>query len=403
MKVKKTVFMVASFLIALFLGTQVLYAEDFNTESMTFLDVQNSSDWFYHAVEYDNTHGYMTGLNAEYFGVSQTLTRAEFAEVIYKICEKPDVEYEDVFPDVPKDQWYADAIIWCYQNHIVVGYDNGEFGPRDVITREQLSVMLYRFALYRNMYTIVSGHLSLYPDGYTTSLFARDAMRWCLGNGILSGYGDGYLRPQNTADRAQCAAMIQRFLERQEYLDKYQDSETVNQLIYVQYKNGSNAIAYLYTKDDQGSWGMDTSIDAYLGRNGVGIANEYVSFTPVGDYGFTVAFGILDDPDSMIPYTKVTSTMYWCNENSRWYNQFVDTSVTAHSCNGEHLIEVAPAYNYALAMDYNSANIYPNGSAFFLHCYSGKTYTGGCVAVPEEVMKKILQTVDRNARIVISR
>ena len=123
--------------------------------------------------------------------------------------------YRGYFPDVAKGQFYTDAVEWAASNGIITGYeDSGLFGPADPVTREQLAVLLYRFASGQNYVALEEGSLESFPDGNRVNAFAAGAMRWGVGTGIIRGYGDGSLSPQNTAERAVCAAMIRRFMER---------------------------------------------------------------------------------------------------------------------------------------------------------------------------------------------
>ena len=79
----------------------------------------------------------------------------------------------------------------------------------------------------------------------------------------------------------------------------------------------------------------------------------------------------------------------------------IDIRKVKASRSGEHLLDYKPHYNYALAIDYNKNCVYKKGSAIFLHCTGSNPYTGGCVAVKQKYMKKIMQTVDKNAKICI--
>lgn len=122
--------------------------------------------------------------------------------------------------------------------------------------------------------------------------------------------------------------------------------------------------------------------------------------TPAGVFGFTKAFGIKDNPGAKLPYTKLNPYLYWCGDK-QWYNTLVDVRETPHECSGEHLISYVPHYNYVLAIDYNPECIFGKGSAIFLHCTGSNPYTGGCVAVNESNMIRIMQTVDKGAKICI--
>ncbi len=194
------------------------------------------------------------------------------------------------------------------------------------------------------------------------------------------------------------------YKEGDKYLQKYATLNNVKQIILV--RQSDKIISYgdlfLFTKNPEENWELVLQCQAYLGKNGIDKKLEGDRRTPTGDYGFIMAFGAKDNPGSLIPYTKLTNTMYWCGDKE-YYNQFVDTSTMNHSCSGnsEHLLSYIPQYNYALALDYNKENIYGKGSAIFLHCFGNYPFTMGCISIAEENMVKILKSVDTNARICI--
>lgn len=182
-------------------------------------------------------------------------------------------------------------------------------------------------------------------------------------------------------------------------LEKYEPSSSVNQLVFVQYEGGTKAQVILYNKVN-GKFKQELKCQGYVGRNGIDKVREGDAKTPTGTFGFTKAFGIKNNPGSRITYTKLNKNLYWCGDKT-WYNQLIDIRKKKHYCTGEHLIDYVPHYNYALALDYNKQGIYKKGSAIFLHCTGSNPYTGGCVAVSEKNMIKIMQTVDKNAKICI--
>ena len=114
------------------------------------------------------------------------------------------------------------------------------------------------------------------------------------------------------------------------------------------------------------------------------------------------AYGIADDPGSVIPYTKVTNDMYWCGRsNSPYYNTLINAAKSGPG--DEHLIEYTQAYRYLLDIGYNTACTPGLGSAIFLHCFGpAKPFTGGCVAIPESHMKYVMQHVDDKTAVVIN-
>lgn len=188
------------------------------------------------------------------------------------------------------------------------------------------------------------------------------------------------------------------------YLKQYSAIPAVRQIILVEQSKEtvSTGTLFLLVKNSDGAWEENLRCKAYLGKNGLDKMREGDVRTPTGDYGFIMAFGAKDDPGSLIPYTKLTDSMYLCGDRD-YYNQFIDSSKIDHRCsnNSEHLIQYIPQYNYALFIDYNKEGVYGKGSAIFLHCFGSYPYTLGCVSVAEENMKKILRTADTNSRICI--
>lgn len=111
------------------------------------------------------------------------------------------------FGDVPQTSWFADAVKYVSENKLMNGTSATAFSPNASITREQLAAMLYRYAGEPS----VSADLSAYTDAVSISPYAEKAVEWCVAKGILSGKSATRLAPQDTATRAECAAMLQRF------------------------------------------------------------------------------------------------------------------------------------------------------------------------------------------------
>ncbi len=186
-------------------------------------------------------------------------------------------------------------------------------------------------------------------------------------------------------------------------VSKLNASKTTNQLILVGGIGGSNAVFTLYVKQN-GQWREVLTTPAYIGKNGLGKTKEGDGKTPIGQFHFTKAFGIASDPGSIMDYTKVDDSHYWNGDSrSSRYNQFV--SIRDYDFfdkkESEHIIEYVKPYQYCLNISYNEDGTPQLGSAIFLHCYSNNTYTGGCVAIPEDLMKKVLTIVHPQCQIVI--
>ena len=180
-----------------------------------FLDV-NPSDWFYAAVDYVYNRGLFTGTGANTFSPSTSMNRAMFVTVLHRLAGTPGVTGASKFSDVTDQaQYYYNAVIWANANGIVTGFDNGTFQPGTNITREQMAVIMYRFAQGNGVY-MDGGNTSVYdafPDKGSVSDFAVDAMRWAAANGIING-SDGKLAPKATASRAQVAQIIYNYCQK---------------------------------------------------------------------------------------------------------------------------------------------------------------------------------------------
>ena len=176
-----------------------------------------------------------------------------------------------------------------------------------------------------------------------------------------------------------------------------------DQIVLVEYQGGSSANVSFHEKID-GVWTELYATSGYVGANGIGKTREGDKKTPTGTYNLTTPFGIKADPGSALPYTQVTKYHYWCGtSSSKYYNQLVDSRVTgrAATSSDEKLINYTGYYNYCLFIDYNAEGVAHKGSCIFLHCTGGKSYTAGCVAIPEAAMKQAVKWVRDGAKIVI--
>lgn len=168
------------------------------------------------------------------------------------------------------------------------------------------------------------------------------------------------------------------------------------QLLLVEYKGGSEAVARYYVKGSKG-WRFRGQCDAYVGKNGVGKEREGDAKTPLGELKPLRAFGILPDPRCALPYLQVRPGTIACDEQGPYYNKIVQDI----DCGGERMWELSPEYDYGLETNYNETGTWPLGSAIFVHCKGAKSWTGGCIALDRALMKKILSTADGSLRIII--
>ena len=175
--------------------------------SNPFEDVDETA-WYYDAVRYVSENGLMNGYDNGRFGPNDNLSRAQLAQILFNKEGRPGVNYLTDFSDVTGEAWYAEAVRWAAAMGIVGGYGNGLFGPNDNITREQLAVMLWR---YSGSPAATNKELH-FNDTDEISGYALEAMRWAVENGILNGYGDGWLGPNGLATRAQVAQMLKNYM-----------------------------------------------------------------------------------------------------------------------------------------------------------------------------------------------
>ncbi len=186
--------------------------DDSSDVILPFIDVLNS-EWYYDCVSYVYDRSLMTGLTDDTFGAGNSIVRAQFAVILHRIEGEPLVKQALEFMDVENNAWYTGSVRWANASGIVFGYtDTKLFGTNDPITREQMAVMMYRYAEYKEYDVSATADMSTFEDGEQVSAFAKKAMQWAVGTGIISGKDNGTrLDPQGNASRAECAAIIMRF------------------------------------------------------------------------------------------------------------------------------------------------------------------------------------------------
>ena len=188
------------------------------------------------------------------------------------------------------------------------------------------------------------------------------------------------------------------------------EAEDAKQLFIVSAYSADATDAWisLHEKQSDGTWHMVMTTPGFLGRNGLGKTREGDGKTPTGVYHFNRAFGIADDPGCAIPYVKVDNDTYWSGDprDGYHYNELVSLrdlpGLDLESGDSEHIVDYPYHYNYCLNISYNEECIPSLGSAIFLHCFGpARPFTGGCVAIPEDHMRFVMQHVDENTVVVI--
>ena len=177
-----------------------------------FTDIDRDA-WYHDSVDYVIRNGLMNGMSASRFAPQESLTRAQLVTILYRMRGAPEISGKAPFRDVRSGSWYEKAVIWAAETGVVAGYPDGTFRPDQPITREQIAVIFYRCA---GASPVSRDCLSAFPDSGQISAYARDAMNWAVYIVLINGVRDTStgivsLNPQDTATRAQIAAIIQRY------------------------------------------------------------------------------------------------------------------------------------------------------------------------------------------------
>ena len=180
-----------------------------------FTDV-SEKDLFYGDVMFVYENGLMPGTSSTLFSPHGTATRGMMATILWRMEGSPAPKGKNRFADVEAGERYADAITWTVENGIFTGDGKDKFGPDDPITREQLAAIFYRYADYKGYDLTVKGNPDTFKDADKITDYAKAAMQWAVGSGLMKGKSGNLLDPQGTATRAEIAAMLHRFIEKYE-------------------------------------------------------------------------------------------------------------------------------------------------------------------------------------------
>jgi hypothetical protein len=195
-------------------GGIIPLGSDYSGQDNPFTDV-DKNDWFYDNVMYVYKNGLMKGTGSSTFSPDGKMTRAMFVTVLYRMSGDTG-NHKNTFSDVSSSAWYYDAVAWAAANGIVSGAGDNRFDPDGEITREQLAVMLWRYAKYKG-HDVSEGetaNILSYKDASYISKYAYAALQWACGAGIINGDAGGNLNPKSSATRAETAAILKRFIEK---------------------------------------------------------------------------------------------------------------------------------------------------------------------------------------------
>ncbi|NLC67238.1 MAG: S-layer homology domain-containing protein [Clostridiaceae bacterium] len=193
-------------------------------EGVIVYTVQNKKDftdisghWAQSYIDFVTEREIFLGTSRNTFAPDEAMTRAMFVTVIGRLYERSYGEItpsaNPTFNDCDYSAWYGKYVDWAAENNIIKGYGNGLFGPDDPVTREQMAVILHRFASFLGMLPIDMDDTLRYADADSIAGYAREAALYCQATGIIGGRPGGIFAPKDTATRADVATIIKRFIE----------------------------------------------------------------------------------------------------------------------------------------------------------------------------------------------
>jgi len=171
----------------------------------------SSDAWYHDAVTYVIENNLFKGISDTEFAPDINMTRGMAVTVLHRLAAPDAISSSSNFDDISSDSWYYDAVCWASENDIMTGTSNSEFKPDDNITREQLAVILYRYAKYSGIDTSKTKELSHFADNDKISSWATEALGWAVASELISGVSDAELSPTSPATRAQIAQILMRF------------------------------------------------------------------------------------------------------------------------------------------------------------------------------------------------
>lgn len=178
--------------------------------------------WAEQAMEFAVQSNLMDGISEYTFAADAPATRACLVQALYRMEHAPASDTVLTFQDVAEDASFLTAVQWGVSNGIITGYSDTVFRPGTSLTREQFAVMLYRFAEYKKLDVTAQSALSGYTDASSIHPYAQTAMQWANAEELITGTTATTLSPQRTVSRAQLATILQRFAP----MVSYQQRET---------------------------------------------------------------------------------------------------------------------------------------------------------------------------------
>ncbi len=187
-----------------------------NCPSLVFSDVDTSL-WYHEGIDFVVENGYMIGVSKTSFAPDINLSRAMLVTTLWRMEGEPAANSANPFADVEADGYYTNAVAWAAENGIVTGYSEDAFGPHDLILREQMAAIIYRYASFKgvDVSPYADTNILSYTDYADVSEYAISALQYTVGSGLIKGRTATTLNPTATATRAETATILYRFVSMQ--------------------------------------------------------------------------------------------------------------------------------------------------------------------------------------------
>lgn len=231
-----------------------------------FTDVKQSH-WYYDAVAYVCQKGMMSGMSNTAFGPNVATNRAMLVSVLWRFEGSPE-GFSHSFTDVKASHYFDKAVAWANANGIVYGKTESKFAPNDTLTREQMAAILYRYATYAGKDTETRGDLTAFTDLSKLGSYAKEAMEWAYGRGIITGMNKTTLAPRGSATRAQLASILMRFLKVKKYFTLSFDDGTTQDLKMIEILKKYDVDCITWNINTEGLYGANWDLTG-LGLPGV--------------------------------------------------------------------------------------------------------------------------------------
>lgn len=200
-------------ILCLLLAVLLLPAMAVNADTQNKLPFKDipAEEWYYSAVSYVYDNSLFVGTSEASFEPETVMTRAMFVKVLANMTNNyiADNSGKSSYSDVPSDSWYASVVQWAGEVGLVTGTGSGKFSPEDMVTREQIATILYRYArLTGNAVNYLESSLSTYSDNKNVSEWAKASLAWAVSNGVINGNDNKQLQPSAGARRCEVAQIF---------------------------------------------------------------------------------------------------------------------------------------------------------------------------------------------------